>query len=84
MTEPYAPPAQKPAQPQSPQTPPQNQQIEDEKVTIPQVFQGYHAPSFVHRHEGQTFKYATVGIPVPGKAYNSTRVNGGDLVQFDQ
>ena len=30
------------------------------------------------------FDYPTVGIPIPGNTYNSTRVSSKDLNAFDQ
>ena len=37
-----------------------------------------------HRHDGRTFSYPTVGIPVPGQTYNATKVAGVDLIKFDE
>ena len=53
------------------------------KVDIP-FAEGRHEPDMGHRHDGLTFTYPTVGIPVPGKTYNSTRVKPQDLAKFDQ
>ena len=37
-----------------------------------------------HRHDGRTFTYPTVGIPIPGQTYNATKVAGEDLIKFDE
>ena len=43
-----------------------------------------HLPSFQHLHTPLNFSYPTVGIPIPGKYFNSTRVLDKDLLQFDK
>lgn len=37
----------------------------------------------IHRHDDLTFSYPTVGIPIPGKKYNNTKVEQKDLSKFD-
>ena len=37
----------------------------------------------LHKHEELTFKYPTVGIPIPGNTYNFTKVAEKDLAKFD-
>ena len=33
-----------------------------------------HTPNQTHRHDGKVFEYPTIGIPIPGREYNSTKV----------
>ena len=44
---------------------------------------GNHLVAGNHRHDDDTFSFATVGIPVPGRKYNATRVEPKDLEAFD-
>lgn len=60
-------------QPQNPKPAAPIQQ--DEKVDI-QVVNGNHVMGYKHRHDGLTFNYPTLGIPIPGQKYNNTRVLG--------
>ena len=36
-----------------------------------------------HKHDGLTFSYPTLGIPIAGNTYNATKVADKDLAQFD-
>jgi hypothetical protein len=44
---------------------------------------GYHEVHQNHKHEGLTFPYPTMGVPIVGKTYNSTKVADKDLAKFD-
>ena len=48
-----------------------------------EYFNGNHKLSENHRHDDETFSYPTVGVPVPGKKYNNTKVEPKDLEAFD-
>jgi hypothetical protein len=62
---------------------PTPQQNKPNEVNVPDASGGFHEPTSGHKHEGLTFSYPTVGIPVPGKTYNSTKVAPEDLLKFD-
>lgn len=46
-------------------------------IDIP-LIDGIHLASEHHRNDDRTFTYPTVGIPIPGKKYNSTKVDPKD------
>ena len=52
------------------------------QINVPTVA-GFHEPNQNHKHEGITFLYPTLGIPVPGNTYNNTKVAPNDLAAFD-
>ncbi len=55
-----------------------------QNIDAPLVSEGGHIPSYSHQHNEVVFDYPTVGIPVPGKRYNSTKVKPEDMHIFDQ
>ena len=42
-----------------------------------------HSVNYRHKHNLGPFTYPTLGIPTPGKIYNSTKVSRKDLPSFD-
>lgn len=51
---------------------------------MPLTTEGSHTPTYTHKHNGLSFDYPTMGVPVPGQTYNATPVESGDLAVFDQ
>jgi hypothetical protein len=61
-------------------TKPQGSAAGNQAPTIPK---DDHEPKYTHKHLDLTFDYPTLGMPEPGKLYNSTPVEPKDLPIFD-
>lgn len=46
--------------------------------------EGSHELIIPHSHPNFTLSYPTMGLPVPGKPFNSTRVKNEELAAFDE
>lgn len=62
----------------------QQYSTEDREKFISSVHAADTSTNDYHKHEELTFSYPTVGIPVPGNKYNSTKVAEKDLAAFDE